>query len=254
MWWEGLSKPAPETLIDWKGKEWSSKTSKTPAAHPNSRFTVPISQCPITDANVENPEGVEISAILFGGRRKTLVPLVYETLNWNHGVFVGSSVASEMTAAADGGVGQLRFDPFAMLPFCGYNMGDYFQTWLNIGKKSATLPKIFHVNWFRQDKETGNFLWPGFGENSRVLKWVFERVEGTATAKETPIGFLPEKLDLSGNIKVEKSAMEQLLKVDVQGYLKELEDIKKYHALFGQRFPKELKDEMVKLQQRLTNK
>ena len=257
VWWEGLTKQAPAKLIDWQGKPWTS-SDKRPAAHPNSRFTVPIAQCPIVDPVYDDPKGVPISAILFGGRRKSLVPLVYESLNWRHGTLIGSAVASEMTAAAEGGKGQLRFDPFAMLPFCGYNMGDYFQHWLKMGDSSPApngqkkqLPKIFHVNWFRQ--QDGKFLWPGFGENSRVLKWIIERVEGRRDAEKTPIGFVPKPTDLdtTGLPQADVKNLGALLRVDKEGFLDEATKIRTYHEQFGSTFPKELTQELDDLEKRL---
>jgi len=199
VWWEGLTDEPPAHLTDWKGRDWTPESSE-PAAHPNSRFTAPAGQCPTIAPEWEDPKGVPIDAILFGGRRASAVPLVTESFDWEHGVFLASNVASEGTAAAENKVGALRRDPFAMLPFCGYNMGDYFAHWLSFGKASGqALPKIYYVNWFRKD-ENGSYVWPGFGENTRVLKWVVERLEGTADARETPIGLLPtkESLDTEG--------------------------------------------------------
>jgi len=258
VWWEGLSKQPPAGKItSWLGEPWTPQSGK-PAAHPNSRFTVPIEQCPIIDPAYNDLSGVPISAILFGGRRKNLVPLVFETFNWTHGCLVGSAVASEKTAAAEGKVGELRFDPFAMLPFCGYSMGDYFQHWVNIGTKLApnkqNVPKIFHVNWFRQD-DRGQYMWPGFGENSRVLKWIIDRVEGKAKAVQTPIGYVPADgaLDLQG-LDVDANTMKKLLYVDRPGYLKELEAIRSYQKTFGPRFPNSLRNEVDELEARLKKK
>ena len=254
VWWEGMTEEIPKgSILDWKGQLWDPK-SGTLSSHPNSRFTVSIRQCPITDPNWESAQGVPISAIIFGGRRRTVVPLVYEAFNWQHGTFVGSSVASEKTAAAEGGLGQLRFDPFAMLPFCGYNMGDYMGHWLEIGLKSPhidRLPKIFHVNWFRQ--EEGRFLWPGFGENSRVLKWICERVEGKeGLTRATPIGYLPteQALDISG-LNLPPNAMKTLLSVDHQAWLKETEKIEDFHKQFGASLPRSISYELQQLRTRL---
>ncbi|KAI3640922.1 hypothetical protein MIR68_001800 [Amoeboaphelidium protococcarum] len=273
VWWEGMSKQAPGQLTSWLGEKWTQTSDKAkakanPAAHPNSRFTAPLSQCPSIDPKWDAPDGVPISAILFGGRRRNLVPLAYETFDWNHGVLTGSSVASEMTSASDEGSkkNQLRFDPFAMLPFCGYHMGDYFQHWIDMkdskvdGIENKKLPKLFHVNWFRQD-EKGNFMWPGFAENMRVLKWIIGRIEGTADATKTPIGYVPtvESLDLksydsngsSGEKMPDNEVMQKLLHVDSKAYVQETEKIKDYHKKFGSKFPKQLKAEMDKLVQRL---
>jgi phosphoenolpyruvate carboxykinase (GTP) len=220
VWWEGMSDDAPARATDWKGNAWTPET-ETPAAHPNARFTAPAEQCPSIAAEWQDPKGVPISAILFGGRRRTTVPLVTQAFNWEHGVFLGSIMASETTAAQAGAVGNLRFDPMAMLPFCGYNMADYFGHWLKVGSaaKPENLPQIFFVNWFRRDTD-GRFLWPGYGENSRVLKWVFERLDGTAGAVETPIGNLPvvSDLDTSG-LKVDAADMNTLLSLDTAGWL-----------------------------------
>jgi len=251
VWWEGLSNP-PAHLTDWLGKAWT-PDSETPAAHPNSRFTVPASQSPCIDPAWEDTNGVPLSAIIFGGRRKDTVPLVMQSLSWNDGVLYGASVSSEMTAAQEGEVGKLRHDPFAMLPFCGYNMGDYFQHWINMGQKSTPdlLPKIFYVNWFRKASD-GQFLWPGYGENSRVLKWIFERVTKNLPATKTPIGFLPKKgsLDLEG-LNLSKEALD-IFKVDKTDWQNEVEELKDYFLLFGDRFPKALSDELQGLEKRLS--
>ena len=241
VWWEGMSDTAPARATDWKGNAWTPET-ETPAAHPNARFTAPAEQCPSIAAEWEDPKGVPISAILFGGRRRTTVPLVTQAFNWEHGVFLGSIMASETTAAQAGAVGNLRFDPMAMLPFCGYNMADYFGHWLKLGSaaKPENLPQIFFVNWFRRDTD-GRFLWPGYGENSRVLKWVFERVDGTAGAVETPIGNLPvvSDLDTSG-LKVDAADMSTLLSLDTAGWLEAVPQIREHYATFGAKLPQQL--------------
>jgi phosphoenolpyruvate carboxykinase (GTP) len=237
IWWEGLTKEKPEHLIDWKGQDWT-PASETPAAHPNARFTVQADQTPSLAPEWEDPAGVPISAFLFGGRRASVVPLVREAFDWEHGVFLGATMSSEMTAAAFGTVGQLRFDPFAQLPFAGYNMGDYMAHWLKLGKtEGAKLPKIFYVNWFRKD-DHGKFIWPGFGENSRVLEWIFNRVDGNAEAVETPIGFVPtpdslntEGLDLSA------ADLELLLTVDADAVKAELPQVEAYLEQYGERLP-----------------
>lgn len=246
VWWEGLSDP-PAHLTDWEGNSWT-PASKTKAAHPNSRFTCYAKQCPVIDPNWESPTGVPISAILFGGRRATTVPLVTEAYNWNHGVLFGASLSSEQTAAAEGKVGEIRHDPFAMLPFCGYNMGDYFAHWISMGKKMKKTPKIYLVNWFRKN-EKGEFLWPGFGENIRVLKWIFERSDSDNNGVKSAIGIEPENLDLSG-LKVEQ---EPLLKVNAHEWEKEVQNLQKYFALFEPRFPAELKQELGKFRERITS-
>ncbi len=241
VWWEGMSDTAPARAIDWRGNAWTPET-ETPAAHPNARFTAPAEQCPSIAAEWEDPKGVPISAILFGGRRRTTVPLVTQAFNWEHGVFLGSIMASETTAAQAGAVGNLRFDPMAMLPFCGYNMADYFGHWLKLGSKAKpeNLPQIFFVNWFRRDTD-GRFLWPGYGENSRVLKWVFERLDGTAGAVETPIGNLPvvSDLDTSG-LKVDAADMSTLLSLDTAGWLEAVPQIREHYATFGAKLPQQL--------------
>ena len=240
VWWENMSSEPPASLIDWRGNDWTPETG-TPAAHPNARFTAVASQCPVISEEWQNPDGVPISAILFGGRRATVVPLVAEARSWTHGTFMGSIISSEKTAAAAGTVGELRRDPMAMLPFCGYNMGDYWNHWLEVGKRQgAQMPLVYYVNWFRKG-EGGRFLWPGFGENSRVLKWVFERCDGNASAVETPIGNVPtpESLDLEG-LNLQDGDLDELLKVDRKGWLHELPLIREYYAQFGDRMPGEL--------------
>jgi phosphoenolpyruvate carboxykinase (GTP) len=253
VWWEGLTSYPPDVLTDWKGQPWHPGNAKEPAAHPNARFTAPADQCPIIAPEWEDPRGVPISAILFGGRRASAVPLVTEAFNWQHGVFLASNVASEGTAAAENKVGELRRDPFAMLPFCGYNMGDYFAHWLKVGAKgdSAKLPKIFFVNWFRKDKD-GKFAWPGYGENSRVLKWISERLDGKAAAQETAIGFLPTKasLDVSG-MDIEPEAIDLLLSVDRDVWAEEAALIPPAYEKFGERLPEALWDEYDALVSRL---
>ncbi len=251
VWWEGMTKDKPGHLTDWKGNEWTPQ-SGTPAAHPNARFTAPAAQCPVIAPEWEDPKGVPISAILFGGRRATVVPLVNEAYDWQHGVFLGSIMGSETTAAATGQVGVVRRDPFAMLPFCGYNMADYWAHWLDIGERSgAQLPKIFFVNWFRKDAD-GKFLWPGFGDNSRVLKWVFERVSGDGEAVETPIGLLPAPgaLDTEG-LDLSDAQATALLKVDIEGWRKEIPDIEDFYNRFGERVPTALRSQLTGLDDRL---
>ncbi len=240
VWWERMSSEPPESLIDWRGNEWTPQ-SDSPAAHPNARFTAVASQCPVISDEWQDPNGVPISAILFGGRRGTVVPLVAEARDWEHGTFMGSIISSEKTAAAAGEIGELRRDPMAMLPFCGYNMADYWRHWLDIGKRQgANLPLVYYVNWFRKD-EKGGFLWPGFGENSRVLKWIFQRCDGSAGAVDTPIGALPtpDSLDLEG-LNLNPGALEALLRVDREGWLHELPMIREYYSQFGDRMPGEL--------------
>lgn len=251
VWWEDMDVPAPEKGIDWQGNEWTPDCGRK-GAHPNARFTAPACQCPVIDKDWEKPEGVPVSAILFGGRRPSTIPLVNQSFNWEHGVFMGSAAGSETTAAALGAVGKLRRDPFAMLPFCGYNMGDYFNYWLTFAKSNReALPKIFFVNWFRKTPE-GRWLWPGYGDNSRVLKWICERVEGTGKAQETPIGYLPtvDSIDLEG-CKVSKEDLAQLLTVDKEGWLRELDSINENYAKFGTHLPKALADLMVEIRNRL---
>ncbi len=241
VWWEGMTKETPSGITDWKNNSWT-KDNEAPAAHPNARFTTPASQCPSIAPEWQDPNGVPISAILFGGRRRTTVPLVTQAFDWNHGVFLGSIMASETTAAAGGTVGKLRFDPMAMLPFCGYNMADYFKHWLQVGTKTdkEKLPQIFFVNWFRRD-EAGNFMWPGYGENSRVLKWVFDRLNGTAEAKQTPIGYLPttDSLDTNG-LHINAQDLEAITSVDVPGWREAVPQIRDHYAAFGDRLPNEL--------------
>ena len=252
VWWEGMTDEVPDHLTSWRGEDWTPGTG-TPAAHPNARFTVPAAQDPAIAPEWEDPAGVPIDAILFGGRRASVVPLVFEARDWDHGVFLGSIMASETTAAATGAVGNLRRDPFAMLPFCGYNMADYFAHWLSIGDSAdpAKLPKIFYVNWFRKD-EDGRWLWPGFGENARVLKWVFERVSGTGRAEETPIGLLPAPgaIDTEG-LDVSAADMEKLLAVDLDDWRAEVPSIREHFSLFGDKLPSRLAAEVDRLEERL---
>ena len=250
VWWEGLTKTPPVGLTDWLGEPWTS-ASGHPAAHPNSRFTTPASQCPVIDPAWEDPEGVPISAIIFGGRRSSVVPLVFEAFNWTHGTFIGCSVSSETTAAATGDVGKLRHDPFAMLPFCGYNMGDYFAHWLTCGKGREKLPQIFSVNWFRKSHDA-KFLWPGFGENMRVLKWIFERTDGADNAEHTPIGLTPKKgsFDLSG-VDITPQAMHTLFNIDVQEWLQEVAGMRTYLSQFGDKLPEKIKCQLDELENRL---
>ena len=241
VWWEGMTKETPAGITDWKNNAWT-KDNEAPAAHPNARFTAPASQCPSIAPEWQDPKGVPISAILFGGRRRTTVPLVTQAFDWNHGVFLGSIMASETTAAAGGAVGKLRFDPMAMLPFCGYNMADYFKHWLKVGTQTDKdkLPQIFFVNWFRRD-EDGRFMWPGYGENSRVLKWVFERLNGTAEADKTAIGYLPNatSLDTTG-MQINEADLQAITSVDVDGWREAVPQIRDHYAAFGDRLPNEL--------------
>jgi len=247
-WWEGMEIDPPAGLLDWKGERWT--PGKSPAAHPNSRYTVPANQAPHISSHWEDPSGVPISAFIFGGRRARVAPLVYESFGWQHGVFVGAMMASETTAAATGAVGVTRRDPMAMLPFCGYNMADYFRHWLEMGKRIPHPPKIFHVNWFRKGAD-GKFLWPGFGENVRVLKWILERVQGKGKAAETPVGWVPtpDGLTLDG-LEVSRSTMEELLRVNPTDWTTELVDAKKFFEQFGRRLPHELHEEHSQLAQR----
>jgi phosphoenolpyruvate carboxykinase (GTP) len=252
IWWEGMTKEPPAQLVDWHGNDWTPQSGAS-AAHPNARFTAPAAQDPAIAPEWEDPAGVPIDAILFGGRRSTVVPLVCEAFDWEHGVFMGSVMGSEKTAAATGTVGELRFDPFAMLPFCGYNMADYFAHWLKIGRQEgAQLPKIFYVNWFRKD-EQGRFLWPGFGENSRVLAWVFARCVGVGAASETPIGLIPpagpDGIDTDG-LDVSEEDMAQLLSVDVQEWRSQLPQFRAQLEKF-ERLPDELGAQLGALEKRL---
>ena len=256
VWWEGLTKTPPARLIDWKGNPWTpdmkdADGKPVKAAHPNSRFTAPAINCPCISSEFEAPNGVPISAIIFGGRRAATTPLVYQSRSWDNGVFVGSIMASETTAAAAGAVGVVRRDPMAMLPFCGYHMGDYFQHWIDMGKKIKVQPKIFNVNWFRTDSE-GHFIWPGFGDNMRVLDWILKRCEETVDADETAIGYVPkpEDINLEG-CGVDEETLKGLLNVDTETWKKEAEGIKEFYKKFGDRLPKELDAELASLESRL---
>ncbi|HEY5656309.1 MAG TPA: phosphoenolpyruvate carboxykinase (GTP) [Myxococcota bacterium] len=251
VWWEEMTGAPPPALEDWRGQPWTPDAGR-PAAHPNARFTAPARQCPVIAEEWEEPDGVPISAILFGGRRATTVPLVNEARSWQHGTFIGSVMGSERTAAAGGTIGELRRDPMAMLPFCGYNMADYWGHWLSLEERpGARLPRIYEVNWFRKS-DGGDFLWPGYSENGRVLRWIFERCEGTAKAVETPIGNLPdlESLDLTG-LDVDAEDLRELLSVDLERWTAEVESIREFYAKFGDRLPQALRDELGDLQQRL---
>ena len=252
VWWEGLDKNPPENAIDWKGNPWHASTATEKAAHPNSRFTAPAKNCPCVSPKFDDPEGVPISAMIFGGRRAKTAPLVYQSRDWKHGVFVGSTMASETTAAAAGAVGVVRRDPMAMLPFCGYDMSDYFRHWLDMGEKLGDkAPKIFNVNWFRTDDE-GNFLWPGFGDNMRVLMWILGRCDGSADAVETPIGFEPKPEDIEtagSDLTAEKIA--GLLTVDKDLWKEEAAGIEEFYKKFGEKLPQELRAELEKLKKNL---
>lgn len=253
VWWEGIGKDAPEHLLDWKSQDWT-RGSEEKAAHPNARFTTPAAQCPTIAPDWEAPQGVPIDAILVGGRRATTIPLVHQSYSWNHGIFLGSIMGSEITAAViSDKVGQVRRDPFAMLPFIGYHVGDYLKHWIETGQKSTEekLPKIFYVNWFRKD-EQGDFLWPGFGDNGRVLKWVTERIDGTAPARKTPLGYMPaeEDLDLSG-LDLKAGAMKEILKVDLEQWKEEAKSIRDHFDGYGDKMPEELYHELDELEKRL---
>jgi phosphoenolpyruvate carboxykinase (GTP) len=252
VWWEDMGVPPPSRGIDWQGQEWTPDCGRK-GAHPNSRFTAPASQCPVIDPLWQSPEGVPISAMLFGGRRPTTIPLVTEAYNWEHGVYMGASAGSETTAAALGKAGVLRRDPFAMLPFCGYHLGDYLAHWISFAQRTDRnkLPKVFFVNWFRKSAE-GKWLWPGYGENSRVLKWICQRVDGAVQANETPIGRLPrpQDLDLQG-LNMSKEDLQTLLSVDPESWGKELEDAKTYFARLGDKLPAAMQEQLEQLGSRL---
>lgn len=252
VWWEGMTKTPPARLTSWLNKAWTPASTEK-AAHPNARFTAPISQCPILDEAWQDPKGVPISAILFGGRRSSVVPLVCEAFTWQHGTFLGASISSETTAAAAGEVGKLRHDPFAMLPFCGYHMGDYFAHWLSMGSQSqdAILPRIYYVNWFRKNAQ-GEWLWPGFGDNSRVLKWIFERTSNAEHALPTPIGYLPrgDSLDLTG-LNISQTQIQELLHVDIEEWKKEADHLQEYFKIFGSKLPSGIAQELHALKTRL---
>jgi len=251
VWWERLDNNPPENGLDWKGNPWNGKTSKEKGAHPNSRFTAPAKNCPSISPNWEAPEGVPISAMIFGGRRAKTAPLVYQSRSWKHGVFVGSTMASETTAAATGKVGVVRRDPMAMLPFCGYHMGDYFAHWLDMGKKASNPPKIFHVNWFRTN-DKGEFLWPGYGENFRVIEWIIKRCENEVDANESPIGFLPKVDDINiEGLNMTKEKLNDLLSVDKDSWNADIEGIEEFFNKFGDRLPNELKEELNTLKNNL---
>jgi phosphoenolpyruvate carboxykinase (GTP) len=252
VWWEDMGVPPPEKGIDWQGQEWTPNSGRK-GAHANSRFTAPAAQCPVIDPDWQNPRGVPLSAIIFGGRRPSTIPLVNEAFSWEHGVFLGSSCGSETTAAALGQAGVLRRDPFAMLPFCGYNMADYFSHWLSFAERTdrSKLPKIYFVNWFRKDAN-GRWLWPGYGENSRVLKWICQRVDGEAAAQKTAIGNLPAPgaIDVAG-LPTSPEDFKALMSVDTEGWKKEAQDIAAYYAKFNGTLPEGLRRELEGLRQRL---
>jgi phosphoenolpyruvate carboxykinase (GTP) len=263
VWWEGMTEEPPAHLTDWKGRDWTPTgldgsgrklpSADEPSSHPNSRFCTPAAQCPIMAPEWEDPNGVPISAILFGGRRKTTVPLVTESRDWQHGVFLGATLSSETTAAQAGAVGVVRRDPMAMLPFIGYHAGDYFQHWIEMGKgaDSTKLPRIFYVNWFRRDAD-GGFLWPGFGENIRVLKWAVERIEGAEAAVETPVGYVPAagSLDVTG-LGMDQADLDRVLSVDTAEWREELPRIEEWFAKIGDKLPSGMRDELEALRLRL---
>lgn len=251
VWWEGMDGDEPKHAIDWKGRDWTPESTEE-AAHANARFTAPASQCPVICKDWEKQEGVPIDIFIFGGRRTNVVPLVYEAFNWDHGVFLGATAASETTAANIGAVGNLRHDPFAMKPFCGYNMGDYFRHWIEMGKRLGNkAPKIFYVNWFRKSSD-GKFLWPGFSDNSRVLKWMCERVDGKADAKKTSIGLLPDEKDLDLNgLNISPENMKELMSINLDEWKAEISGIEKHFTTFGKRLPEELREQLKEFKERL---
>ncbi len=255
VWWEKLDKNPPENALNWKGEPWNGKTSTEKGAHPNSRFTSPAKNCPCLSPEFDNPEGVPISAIIFGGRRAQTTPLVYETFDWDHGVFAGSAISSESTAASTGKVGVLTHNPMAMMPFCGYNMGEYFKHWIEIGKMlGEKAPKIFNVNWFRTD-ENGNFIWPGYSDNLRVLEWILNRCDSKVDAKKTAIGYVPKAKDINlEGINLTQKELENLLNIDADLWIKEAESIEQFYEILGNDLPKELKNELENLKIRLQNK
>jgi phosphoenolpyruvate carboxykinase (GTP) len=251
VWWEKFDENPPENGLDWQGNPWNGKKAKEKGAHPNSRFTAPAKNCPCISSQFESPEGVPLSAIIFGGRRAKTAPLVYQSRNWQHGVFVGSTLASETTAAASGKVGVVRRDPMAMLPFCGYNMGDYFAHWLEMGDKMSNAPKIFHVNWFRTN-DRGEFIWPGFGDNFRVLEWILKRCENEVDALEAPIGNLPFAEDINfEDMNISDETVEDLLKIDVNSWLEDEKGIEEFYAKIGDTVPQQLKEELNNLKNNL---
>ncbi len=253
VWWEGHDDPPPAHALDWKGNGWT-PACKEPAAHPNSRFTAPAANCPVIDPAWQDPQGVPIEAIIFGGRRPRMVPLVYESFNWQHGVFVGSTMASERTAAQYGKQGEVRRDPMAMLPFCGYNMAEYFRHWLDMGKRMKHAPRIFNVNWFRTD-DNGEFLWPGYRENLRVIEWILDRCNDKVGADTTPIGYTPKArdIDMTG-LQLSPAAMEKLLAVDPKEWTVEIEGVREFYKMFKKDLPEELWDELAALETRLCAK
>lgn len=253
VWWEKFDKNPPENALDWQGNPWNGKISMERGAHPNSRFTAPATNCPCISKEWESPDGVPISAIIFGGRRAKTAPLVYQSRNWQHGVFVGSTLASETTAAAAGKVGVVRRDPMAMLPFCGYNMGDYFEHWLDMGKKMSNPPKIFHVNWFRTN-DNGDFLWPGYGENFRVLEWIINRCENKVGADIAQIGYIPREDDINvEGLNIKGEILQELLTIDVDSWMDDIKSIEEFYKKIGESLPKELKEELNVLKCNLNN-
>jgi len=249
VWWEGMTKTPPANLTDWQGRPWDPNSGET-AAHPNSRFCVPMENCPTTPEDWDSPDGFELHAILFGGRRAANVPLVTQSFDWNHGVFLGATIASEQTAAAEGVVGALRRDPFAMLPFCGYNMADYWSHWLSVGQK-ASETKIFQVNWFRKNAE-GKFIWPGFSENSRVIDWIIRSLQGKSKATPSALGYHPSEGDINiEGLSIEQGQMAELFAVDASSWLNELEDVDAFLAGFAGKLPEEMSTQSSNLKSRL---